>query len=77
MSDGARLYADGLRDGIGLTLKLVIGEDPGNGGKPYAHPETLPPDFVAWVRSAIVKVEDDSLVTPAIQEALLRARPRQ
>lgn len=70
-------YAEGLRHGIALTLKLVIGEDPGNGGKPYKYPDTLPPDFVQWVRSAIDKVEDDRLVSTTIEEALYQQRPQE
>lgn len=72
-SAAARLYADGLRDGIAMTLQLSLGQDSHSGGVPYPNPDALPADFVNWATQALSKVEDDRLLTDKVAEALLLA----
>lgn len=76
MTTPARIYADGLRDGIEMTLMLALGEESESGGVPFGRPESLPEDFTRWAQTALVKIRDDRLVPETVAHALYVTRTR-
>jgi hypothetical protein len=69
----ARDYADGMRDGIVMTLTLALGEENPTGGNPFPDHESLPDTFLHWAERAREKAIEVP-VSEAIAEALYRAR---
>ena len=50
----ARQYRSGLRDGMKITLELLLG-NPINGAPPYAG--SCPPELVEWAERALARLE--------------------
>lgn len=58
MSVGAAagIYRDGVRDGMEITLRLLLG-DASPGGKPYEGDR--PEELVVWAQNALDRIEEE------------------
>jgi hypothetical protein len=49
-----RLYSQGLKDGVEMTLRLLLGEED-HGGQPFTGSRS--PELETWARDALRRVE--------------------